>query len=248
MRKTPVLLLVLLTCPLFAGQHWPKPTGYVNDLANVIPADQARSLESLLTEVEQKTGAQIAVVTVPKVDGADIDGAAVDLFKAWGIGKKGKDDGILILAAIQDHKARIEVGYGLEGVITDGQAGSILRNYVFPYFKKGDYGQGLSNGTNEVALIIAQSQGITLNGLPNEFEEGPTISPGLLAIILLIVFVFIIFSVIARFLEGGYRGGRYGGGGGWGGGGWSGGGWGGGGGFGGFGGGGSGGGGASGSW
>ena len=126
---------------VFSAQSWPAATGYVNDFAHVISADKAQAMESFLGELEKNTGAQVSVVTVPTVEGADIDGAAVDLFKAWGIGQKGKDNGILILASINDHKARIEVGYGLEGLITDGTAGDILRKEVFPEFKPGDYGR-----------------------------------------------------------------------------------------------------------
>lgn len=240
-------LMALLSTPAFPAK-WPAPVGYVNDYAHVIPADQVQGLEDFLTQVEQKTGAQITVVTVPSVEGGDIDGAAVDLFKAWGVGRKGKDDGLLLLAAIQDRKARIEVGYGLEGVITDGDAGSVLRHEVFPFFKQGDYGQGLVNGAYVLAQQIAQSKGVSLGGpasttLPGG-EDGGRL--GFWATIALFLFVFSLLSFLNRRSRGGFWGGGFYGGG-WGGGGFGGGGFGGGG-FGGFGGGGSGGGGASGGW
>jgi uncharacterized protein len=113
--------------------------GAVNDFAHVIPLDQAQSLENYLDDFQSKTGSAIVVVTLASANG-DVDGAAADLFKAWGIGQKGKDNGVLILAAIKDRRARIEVGYGLEGVITDGQAGDILRQQVYPLFKQEQYG------------------------------------------------------------------------------------------------------------
>jgi len=243
MKKALFLLLALLVmvAPSFGANKWPAPQGYVNDLANVIPADQSQTLEAFLTEVEQKTGAQIAVVTTPSVEGADIDGAAVDLFKTWGIGKKGKDDGILILASIRDHRVRIEVGYGLEAVITDGQSGSIIREYVTPYFKQGDYGQGLTQGAAAVAQLIAASEGVTLEGQVAQPVSGGNGGYGTLIEIIIFVVFFLLTSVLRgrrRFYGGGFYGG------GWGGGGFGGGG----GGFGGFGGGGSGGGGASGGW
>ena len=91
-----------------------QPRGLVNDYANVIsPADE-NQLSSILTELRQKTGAEVAVVTLPSLDGGQIDDFAVRLYERWGIGQKGKDNGVLLLAAIQDRKARIEVGYGLE--------------------------------------------------------------------------------------------------------------------------------------
>jgi uncharacterized protein len=245
MKKTLFLLLTLLVvgAPSFGANKWPAPQGYVNDLANVIPADQSQTLEAFLTEVEQKTGAQIAVVTTPSVEGADIDGAAVDLFKTWGIGKKSKDDGILILASIQDHRVRIEVGYGLEVVITDGQSGSIIRQYMTPYFKQGDYGQGLTQGAAAVAQLIAASEGVTLDGQVAQSVSSGNGGYGTLIEIIIFVVFFLLTSIL-RGRRGFYGGGFYGGG--WGGGGFGGGG--GGGGFGGFGGGGSGGGGASGGW
>jgi uncharacterized protein len=245
MKKTLYILLsfIFMSGVSFAANKWPAPQGYVNDLANVIPADQSQTLEAFLTEVEQKTGAQISVVTTPSVEGADIDEAAVDLFKTWGIGKKGKDDGILILASIQDHRLRIEVGYGLEAVITDGQSGSIIRQYMTPYFKQGDYGQGLTQGAAAVAQLIAASEGVTLDGQVAQPVSSGNGGYGTLIEIIIFVVFFILTSIL-RGRRGFYGGGFYGGG--WGGGGFGGGG--GGGGFGGFGGGGSGGGGASGGW
>jgi uncharacterized protein len=241
LKKVFILFLFFCASTLLAANKWPAPRGYVNDLANVIPADQSQTLEAFLTEVEQKTGAQIAVVTTPSVEGADIDGAAVDLFKTWGIGKKGKDDGVLILASIQDHRVRIEVGYGLEAVITDGQSGSIIREYMTPYFKQGDYGQGLTQGAAAVAQLIAASQGVTLDGQVAQPVASGNGGYGTLIEIIIFVVFFLLTSIL-RGRRGFYGGGFYGGG--WGGGGFGGGG----GGFGGFGGGGSGGGGASGGW
>ena len=243
MKKTSLLFLIFFVMGTFsfAANKWPAPQGYVNDLANVISADQSQTLEAFLTEVEQKTGAQIAVVTTPSVEGADIDGAAVDLFKTWGIGKKGKDDGILILASIQDHRVRIEVGYGLEAVITDGQSGSIIRQYMTPYFKQGDYGQGLTQGAAAVAQLIAAGEGVTLDGQVAQPVSSGNGGYGTLIEMIIFVLFFLLTSIL-RGRRGFYGGSFYGGG--WGGGGFGGGG----GGFGGFGGGGSGGGGASGGW
>ncbi len=248
MKKTLALffILAMITALSSAADKWPSPQGYVNDFANVVPADQKQTLESFLTQVEQQTGSQIAVVTTPSVDEGDIDGAAADLFKKWGIGQKGKDNGILILASIQDHKMRIEVGYGLEAVITDGQAGEIIRQYMRPNFKQGDYGQGLSQGAAAVAQMIAASEGVTLNDqiqLQTPVPQGGS-NIGFWIQVGFVLFI-ILFNVFFRAHRRGFWGGGYYDG--WGGGGFGGSG-GGGGGFGGFGGGGSGGGGASGSW
>ena len=242
-------LLLALAAPVIvlSAQTWPAATGYVNDFAHVIPVEKIGALESYLAELEKKTGAQVAVVTVSTVEGADINGAAVDLFKAWGIGKKGKDNGVLILAAINDHKARIEVGYGLEGIITDGTAGDILRDEVVPQFKQGNYGQGLNNAVASVGELITRNAGVVLETQPpaSHSNDNEGFDPHLIFVIIFIIFILIrvVFSIFGR--RSYWGGGFYGGGWGSGGGGFSGGG---GGGFGGFSGGGSGGGGASGSW
>jgi len=217
----------------------------LNDFAQVVPAAQSQQIESLLTELEDKTGAQVAVVTMPSLDGEDIDTAREELFKAWGIGHKKKDDGVLVLVAINEHKDGIEVGYGMEGILTDGQTGTIRRQDMEPFFKQGDFGQGLLNGAAAIAQIVAQNAGVTLTG-QIEVQTGDQSVDWPLWKIILIVIVIILYVLARIFLIGGrgfYGGGFYGGGWGGGGGGFSGGG-----GFGGFGGGGSGGGGSSGGW
>jgi len=237
-------LLFLLFCgTALAAGKFPEPKGYVNDFAGVINPADAAALDAQLSAVEKNTTAQIAVVTVSDLGGyADVDEYAVELFKAWGIGQKGQDNGVLILVAPSLRKARIEVGYGLEGAITDGTAGEIIRNVMAPYFKAGDYGKGLVAGANAVAEKIP----------PGGVKKPTKRSRGGFSIILTIIFIILVLS---QFFFPGPRimGGRryYGGGpfiGGFGGGFGGGGGGGFGGGFGGFGGGGSGGGGASGGW
>ncbi len=158
---------LLIVPSLTWSANWPAPLGHVSDFAHVVSAEEAASIENLLTQLEQKTGSQVAVVTVPSVEGGDVDGAAVDLFKTWGIGRKGKDDGVLILASIQDRHMRIEVGYGIESILPDGKAGEIIRGLITPSFKQGKYGEGLLYGASAVAKIIADNAGVALDGLQN---------------------------------------------------------------------------------
>ncbi|HVM33451.1 MAG TPA: TPM domain-containing protein [bacterium] len=233
--------------PLALASSFPAPTGFVNDFAKVIPAYQSQQIQTLLTELEQKTGAEVAVVTLDSLNGADIESTATDLFQQWGIGQKKKDNGVLVLAAIQDRKIRIEVGYGLEPILPDGKAGSIIRQYMAPQFKEGDYGSGFLVGTVAIAQIIAQDAGVTLTGqamdVPLSTGDDPYHQVSFWAFILIFVALWIVLSWAGRRSRGRWGGGYWGGpwiGGGFGGGG--------GGGFGGFSGGGSGGGGASGGW
>ena len=118
-------------------------------------------MESICTQVDQKAHAQIAVVTINTLDGNDIESYAVDLFKKWGIGSKASDHGVLILYAIQDHKARIEVGYGLEPILPDGKVGGFQREAI-PLMRSGNYSQALLQVTMRVADVIATDAGVQL--------------------------------------------------------------------------------------
>ena len=259
---SPCILLLLAAFPALAEN--PKnihPSGYVTDLASVITPDTKARLEALCHEVEEKAGAQIAVVTVHSLEGESVENFAVDLYKQLGVGSKRDNRGVLLLVAPDEHKYRVEVGYGLEPVINDARAGDAGRAMV-PLLRGGNYSAAIETATWMLAKDIADDRGVTLSGQPPtrpvRKEQGHSSPIGLWGILFII---WIIFSIARA----GQRaaGGRRGGGGGWWigpmlggmGGGWRGGGFGGssggysgGGGFGGFGGGSSGGGGASGSW
>ena len=256
-KYLPFLLLFLVPLPANAAVgQFPKPVGFVNDFAGVIPPGQAQSMEQYLRELNQRTGAQIAVVTVPNIEGyTGPEEYAVDLFSAWKIGQKGKDNGLLVLLAMKEKKVKIEVGYGLEGAITDGDCGIIIRQVMAPYFRAGRFGDGLMAG---VQALVAK---IPPGGVkPPHSSARNVFSGGLfLAFVLFIAVQFLLpgGGFWGRSKGSGFTGRRGGGGfsgpfiGGFGGGfgGFGGGGGGGfGGGFGGFGGGMSGGGGASGGW
>jgi uncharacterized protein len=250
------ILFLLAAFPALAEN--PKdihPSGYVTDLAGVIAPDTKAQLEALCREVEEKTGAQIAVVTVHSLDGESVENYAVDLYKKLGVGSKRDNRGVLLVFAPDEHKYRIEVGYGLEPVINDARAGDAGRAMV-PLLRQGNYSAAIETATWTLAKYIADDRGVTLSGAPParpQRRQRERSSPiGLWAIL------FIIWIIVAIARAAGGRGGRGGGSGWWigpmlggMGGGWRGGGFGGGsggGGFGGFGGGSSGGGGASGSW
>jgi uncharacterized protein len=232
-----------------------RATDYVNDFAHVLDQNSIAQMDDICHQIEEKAHAQITVVTVHSLDGADIESYAVDLFHQWGVGSKSKDTGVLILYAIDDHRARIEVGYGLEPILTDGKVTSFQREAI-PLMRSGNYSQALLLVTTRVANVIAQDAGVQITTpqlapAPAERPEQPSRGMSTGGIILLIVVVIIVLVTPLRSLlfwilfsgmfggGGGYSGGGFGGGGG---------GFGGGSGFGGFGGGSSGGGGGSSSW
>jgi len=257
-----ILFFLLFVFPGTAAAEKIKdihPSGYVTDLAGVIDPSTKIRLENLCTELEQKTGAQLAIVTIHSLEGETVEQYAVDLYKQLGVGSKQDNRGVLLLLSPDEHKYRIEVGYGLEPIINDARAGDAGRAMV-PLLRQGDYSNAVFTAAWQLANYIAADRGVALSGAPpsravdtDRGEDSTSVSPAYaLGVFFLVV---LLINATGRRIFGK---GRTGGGswwihpigGGWSGGGFGGGsgGWNGGGGFGGFGGGSSGGGGASGSW
>ena len=161
-----ILSFLLLNLPIQAQQKIPQPRGSVNDFAGVIDAGTVQRIEALALELQQKTGAQIALVTLNSLDGGDVQDTANRLFEAWGIGQKGKDNGILFLDAIEERRIWIEVGYGLEGILPDGKVGAIRDEYIIPYLSRGDRSNGYWGGMAALASVIAADAGVELTGVP----------------------------------------------------------------------------------
>jgi uncharacterized protein len=159
-----ILAFVLTPLSSLAEQPFPKPKGLINDFANVIPPSYEQQLKSITTELLNKAGTPVVVVTMPDLGGEDYNEYANRLYETWGIGKKGEDKGVLIFLAIKERKMRIEVGYGLEGIIPDGLAGEIRDRYMIPYLKQNKFGEGLLKGTAVVSQIIAKDAGVKLTG------------------------------------------------------------------------------------
>lgn len=264
-----LLAALALLAPLAARAEpsFPKLTGRVVDGANIIPADEKARLEQKLAALEQQSGRQVVVATLADLQGYDIADYGYQLGRNWGIGEKDKNTGAILIVAPKERKVRIEVGYGLEGILTDGMSSLIIQQQIVPKFKAGDMAGGIEAGTDAIIQQLtlppdqARSVAATADRQAAARPQSHGVAPGTIFFIVLIVF-FVVIPAIRR----GFGGRRYyggsglgplivfdalshmadrGGGGGWGGGGGSD--WGGGGGF--SGGGGSfGGGGASGSW
>ena len=165
--------IVLLALPLLLSAEpvsQLRPTDYVNDFAHVLDQTTIAQLDNICQQLDQKAHAQIAVVTVNSLDGTDIESYAVALYKQWGIGSKATDHGVLILLAVQDRKYRIEVGYGLEPILTDGKVGGFGREAV-PLLRQNDYNGAVSLMTSRVADVIAQDAGIELTGDRPQFPS-----------------------------------------------------------------------------
>lgn len=130
---------------------------WVSDMVGVVDAATKQRLNALIDELEQKTSAEIAVVTIHRTDGRDPKEFATELFKRWGIGKKDKDNGILVLLVMEARRVEVETGYGVEGVLPDGKVGAILDKEVIPRFKQGDFGGGLLSGVQAMAKTLDPS-------------------------------------------------------------------------------------------
>ena len=151
---------------IFAEVTYPDYSSYVNDYVNFLDPGWRTEIENLCYKVEQDTGAQIAVAIVPTIQGITQEEYAVKLFEKWGIGKKGEDNGVLLLISPEGEPGkrplRIEVGYGLEGAITDLEAGNIINDVIVPRFKQSDYNGGVYDGVYAIASEIYKDKGLTL--------------------------------------------------------------------------------------
>lgn len=228
-----------------------KPANYVVDFAAIINDVAEANLNRYLLELEQKTTAQMVILTINSLEGESLEDLSIKIaHDKWKLGQKGRDNGVLLLVSLQDRKYRFEIGYGLEGILPDSLIGSIGRQYLVPYFRKSDYSTGIFTATLVVISKIASDAGVEITGMPllrtrspyphrNVESRKPTILSTILTILFFmgLIYLFIkhprllLLLLMFSFLGGGRRSG-----------------WSGGGGFGGGGGGGFGGGGASGGW
>lgn len=248
MKKCIVILLLAVGLPGFhtciaEEARFPEHSGFVNDYTGILTDSARLRLQNLLEEVEKKTSAEVAVVIIKTTRPFTIEQYAVELFQKWGIGKKERDNGVLLLVAVEDRTVRIETGYGLEGAVTDLESKRIIQNFIVPWFKKGDYETGIFAGTLAIIEIIGKEYSVKLDidkdfGNISGYNKSKTSSAEALFVLFFFIlvfglrfgtFFFLMGSGSGRYWSSG-SGGAFGGG------------------FGGFGGGMSGSGGASGSW
>jgi uncharacterized protein len=136
------------------ASNFPALTGRIVDQANIIPSTTRTALEPKLADLEQKSGIQLVVATVPSLEGQDIETYGNELFRYWKLGEKTKNNGVLLLVAPNERRVRIEVGYGLEGTLTDALSKIIITNAIAPRFKAGDFGGGISRGVDDIITVL----------------------------------------------------------------------------------------------
>lgn len=205
MRKLFCIAATGLLCLVFLGAAATdlKPTDrfFVNDFADVIAPEDENAIYELGKSLYHEKKAQVVVVTVPNMDGADVRDFGYQLASAWKIGEEGKDSGVLLLFSLEERKVSIEVGYGLEGDLTDSRTGRLLDQYALPAFREGDYSSGLKAAYEQLVALTKQA----LDGyLPDEEEESDT----LWAFSVVLAVVIIMFVIIGTNKKGGKGGGN----------------------------------------
>lgn len=240
MKRLLLLLMVfcqLLAAPLKVGAEAkvpPRPATsiYVQDQAGVLSKNTKAVISAYSTALQKKTKAQIVVLTVPSLKGQSLEDYSLTVLRSWGIGDKEKNNGVLLLVAVQDRKSRIEVGYGLEGALPDGLTGRIQDQYMLPYFRSNNYDKGILNGYSALLQTVLKEYNLTTKDLdvqgvqPAKKDPGGEISPltlgiGLVGFLILFLldriflggalFRFLLYSFFFR--GGGRGGGGFGGGG-----------------------------------
>lgn len=195
----------LLTLILVANQqpYYPEPVGYVNDFVAIISPEYKNKLNDLIVEVEKKTTAEIAIAVIKTTESEPIDMYAVNLFTKWGVGKKNKDNGVLIVVAVEDRRDWIETGYGVEGALPDAFCGEVHRQLLVSNFRKNEFGKGLWLATLAIAQRLGEEYGVEITGT----EDAPKLSAvrrrgGACGSITVIVLFFLIFFLPLLFRTG----------------------------------------------
>jgi uncharacterized protein len=195
-RALPVLLAcAALTRGAFALDV-PYLSGRVNDEARLFDASAAASLEQTLKAYETRTGRQFVVLTIPSLENEPLEDYAIKVARTWKLGRKGKDDGVLLLVARDDHKVRIEVGYGLEGTLPDALAGRIIRDEMVPRFRGGDYAGGAAAGVASAIKALDGTYSPPPDSLPS--RSGP-LEPGDMGVLDKILMSFFVFGILGLF-------------------------------------------------
>lgn len=210
--KKKIVIGIVLVCIIFCTNIYAKisyqPTNnfFVNDFANILSSSTESKVQELAVNTQNATTAQVVVVTVPDLEGIDIEGYANELFNNWKIGDSSKDNGVLLLISSGDRKVRIEIGYGLEGAINDAKAGRILDDVAIPYMKNNDYDTAVLGVVTQLQGIIYNEYGVE-GGFDNyENEENLEIISAMLVIgfTIFIIFLRIFLASKGIFIFGGF--------------------------------------------
>ena len=195
--RLPLAVVALLCAGLAAlAAGFPALTGRIVDQANIIPAATRSALELKLADLETKSGIQLVVATVTSLGGQEIEPYANELFRAWKLGETTKNNGVLLLVAPTERRVRIEVGYGLEGTLTDALSKVIIANAIAPRFKNGDFGDGISRGVDDVIAVLTTdaSEWQQRPSLRLDNQQSPDLADWLLIVVLIALLTALVIS------------------------------------------------------
>ncbi|MGJ0508806.1 MAG: TPM domain-containing protein [Methylocystis sp.] len=192
LRALVALTLILAASLAIAGPKYPQLTGRVVDQAGVIPEATRASLTTKLKDLDDKSGIQLVVATIKSLGDADVETYANGLFRYWKLGEAKKNNGVLFLVAPTDRKMRIEVGYGLEGTLTDALSKVIMATAVAPKFKSGDFGAGIERGVDAVIEVLSGDSAEWVKKVP----PPPSLFDELFPLIIFALFIFIFIMMV----------------------------------------------------
>lgn len=185
-----VVFLLIITTLSVSALEVPQLSGYVNDYARILSSSTKGKIESYLSAVEKSHGAQIALLSIPSLEGESLEAYSLRVVDKWKLGTEKEDNGVLLLIATSEKKIRIEVGYGLEGVITDAMSGYIIRNAIVPSFKRGNFEEGISRGLQAIGGLVAGEVSISQSQIKkSQSEEKRGGSTPIFFIIFIIIFL-----------------------------------------------------------
>lgn len=191
-----VLCFVFSSFNFFALEV-PALTGRVVDNAGIILAEDKNEINSYLENLEKSTGIQVAVLTIKTLKDESLEDFSLKVAEKWGLGKKDKDNGVLLLVSLEERKARIETGYGLEGTLTDTKCGLILRNVMFPSFRNGNYSKGILEGIKNISGLFLNDESLVSENVLNEDTEDSSAGMSILFGLFWVFGWFVLFSCIA---------------------------------------------------
>ena len=173
-----------------------RPPGQVIDLAEIIDSGQKEQLRRILHELEQKTSIQMVILTLTSLDGEDINSVSLQTAEQWKLGQKDKDNGLLFTVALQDKRYRFETGYGLEALLPDSLLGTIGRQTLVPYFKQGNYGQGIAAATGAIIDILANHYQIEITGR-DQLPQAQSHKNSSAASVMVLFLMLLLFAIVA---------------------------------------------------
>lgn len=198
MRLFWIFLLSLALATRALAVDPPALKGYVNDYAGMLTPARAAGLEQALRDFERSDSTQIVVLTVPNLEGEDIESFSIRVADSWKIGQKGTDNGVILLVAQAERKVRIEVGRGLEGKLTDLLSGRIIRTEISPRFKAGDYDGGIVAGVNAIAAVVKGEY----TAAPRDLQQGKKGAPPLMTLLVFLAVAAVFFGSFSKLLSG----------------------------------------------